>query len=459
MGHKILGGLATLTFLGMLVLSVVFYKERTCFLDISFHLFYILKDGDFAIQNNRFGAFFTQLFPLLGSKLGFSLSAIAVAYSASFVILPFLVFLIIYVGLKNSRVAIAYLLFIVFMTTHTFYWIQSEFPQAISFLFIVIALLDNAAISNKMPAPNFWLAVSVLSFTVCFTHPLTLFPFSFFIAYYYIVYSEKRKIVASLALIYFSFFVIKSIFFKTEYDIQAIGKIKNLIILFPNYHNLISTKNFLRYLFFDYYFIILALIACIMLYFKKAKYKILALQFIFFIGYSLLVNVSYPDGAHQFYLENQYLTLSFLVAIPFAYDVFPAIKDSRLQYSILSLICAISLLRMSYAHQGYSNRLQWNREILRKTQNLPNRKLIIPGSKVPMDTLFMTWSSSYEFWLLSTIEEGVSRSIIIEEKENEFDWALPSNKAFISRWGIFEYPTLNKRYFVFSDTTGYVKMR
>ncbi len=58
-------------------------------------------------------------------------------------------------ALKNSRVAIVYLLFIVFIATHTFYWIQSEFPQAISFLFIVIALLDNAVTSDRMPAPNF----------------------------------------------------------------------------------------------------------------------------------------------------------------------------------------------------------------------------------------------------------------------------------------------------------------
>lgn len=52
----------------------------------------------------------------------------------------------------------------------------------------------------------------------------------------------------------------------------------------------------------------------------------------------------------------------------------------------------------------------------------------------------MTWSSSYEFWLLSTIEEGVSRSIIIEEKENEFDWACLLIKHLYLDGGFLNIP-------------------
>jgi hypothetical protein len=449
--------IGSLTFLTLLTFSIVFYKERTCFLDASYHLFYILKDGDFAIQNNRFGAFFTQMFPLIGSKLGLSLSTIAVLYSMSFVVLPFLTFLLIHIGLKNSKISVAYLLFNILMTTHTFYWVQSELPQAMAYLFILIALLDNIASSNKEAPAYFWLLINILCFTICFTHPLILIPFSFLIIFFYISYSKKRAVIASVGLIYIYSYLIKVKFFKTPYDSQALDGIKNFTALFPNYFDLQSNKNLIEYFIRDYYFAILFLVVCLIFHLKAQQYKKTILLLTFFAGYCLLINVSYPNGAEQFYIENQYMVVSFIVAIPFVCDILPKIENYKVQYSALCLICIVGLLRIVNTHDFYSKRLDWNRDMLSKTEEFSNKKLIIPPGEGPLDTLLMTWGSSYEFWLLSTMESGVSRSIIIEERQNEFDWALPSNKAFISKWGNFNYADLNKQYFSFNDTTSYMK--
>lgn len=75
----------------------------------------------------------------------------------------------------------------------------------------------------------------------------------------------------------------------------------------------------------------------------------------------------------------------------------------------------------------------------------------------PKSTLLLTWSCSYEFWLLSTMEYEKSYSIIEEETPNEFDWAIGKNNSFISKWGAFDYSNLNKRYFKFEDSSYYVK--
>lgn len=449
--------LGSLTFLTMLILSVIFYKERTCFIDISFHLFYILKDGNFAIQNFRFGALITQLFPLIGSKLGLPLTSIAISYSMSFIILPFLTFLLVHLGLRNSKISLAYLLFVILMTTHTFYWIQSELPQAFSFLFILLALLDNATNSDKEPSPIFWFLISILAYIACYTHPLIIFPFTFAILYYYLSYPQKRKMILSIGFIYFSFYIIKAIFFKTSYDTQAMDGVKNFISLFPDYFNLQSNKNLLKYFVYDYYFTILLMITIVVFYIKMKMHKELFLISAFFIGYCLLVNVSYPNGGDQFYLENQYLVLSFIVALPFVSDVLPDFKSIKIQYIILFVICVAGVLRIYNAHDFYSNRLEWFQNLISKTEIDENKKLIIPANKVPKDMLLMTWGSSYEFWLLSTLEKGISRSIIIEELPGEFDWAIPANKSFISKWGTFEYTDLNTKYFVFTDTTQYIK--
>ena len=49
----------------LLILAYVYYKERTLWGDIPYHVFHILKDDNFAIQNNRFGAVLTQWIPLV----------------------------------------------------------------------------------------------------------------------------------------------------------------------------------------------------------------------------------------------------------------------------------------------------------------------------------------------------------------------------------------------------------
>ena len=449
--------IAASTFITLLVFSILFYKERTCIIDAAYQLFSILKDDNYAIQANRFGAFFIQSFPLVGSKLGASIKTIAIMYSMSFVILPFIIFMIIHLVFKNYKVSTAYLLFVVIMTTHTFYWIQSELIQAIAFLFIIIALLDDQLNSIKEPPNYYWILICVLGFTVAFTHPLILFPVCFVLVYYYNRFQDKRKHVYSVGIIYFSFFIIKTLFFKSSYDSQAMEAVKNFTTLFPNYIYIKSNQNFLKYFLHDYYLVILLLCISLIYYFKQKDYKKLITILTFFLGYSLLMNVCYPNGADQFYLESQYLVLGFFVAICFGFDIINKIKSYYLQHLLISIICIISIIRIYNTHEIYTNRLNWNRYLLTSTENLKNKKLIIPSKKTHTYNLFMTWASPYEYWLLSTIENGVSRSIIIEEKPGEFDWALPSNNSFITRWGIFDYSSLDNKYFVFTDTTSYIK--
>lgn len=452
--------LGSLTFLILLVFSLVFYKERTFFVDISYHLFYILKDGDFAIQSSRFSAFFTQLFPLIGSKMGggASLENITKAYSMSFVLLPFLTFLIILLGIKNKRIAIGYLLFITLMTTDAFYWIQSEMPQGLAFFFMLFALLDSVLCKGKKATLTFWIATVALTITACFAHPLIMIPFAFMIAFYVLSFPKKWKLIGVFAIIYVLSRITYSLFFSVPYDSEAISKVGNFITLFPDYFTIQSTKNLVRYMIYDYHFILIVLALNTTYYIRNKQYVKMLLMLTFFIGYCLIVNVSYPGGSPQFYLENQYLLLSIITGIPFAIDILPKVKNVKLQYASLVIICVAGIFRMYFAHQPYTERVEWLRNLMTETATLSNNKIIVPAEYAPLDTLLMTWGTSYEFWLMSTIETGTSRSIIIEEHANEFDWALENKSAFISKWGVFEYEDLDKRYFIFKDTeTSYIK--
>jgi hypothetical protein len=179
------------TYSVLFIFSILFYKERTVFLDIAYHLFYILKDGSLAIQNNRFGAAITQLFPLVGSKIGLSINHIAQLYSVGFILFYGMTFVFICQVIKNSKIALVFLLFSVLMTTHTFFWIQSELPQGAAFLFIFLGIFDNVLKRTTIPAYFIWIA-SFLLIIVCFTHPLLLFAcfFSFLFSFFILIIQQ-----------------------------------------------------------------------------------------------------------------------------------------------------------------------------------------------------------------------------------------------------------------------------
>lgn len=450
----------SITFILLLILSIVYFQERTVFIDIAYHLFYILKDDAIAIQNSRFGAFITQIFPLWGSRAGLSLKGVAILYSMSFIMVPFLGFLYLLFGLKNQRIALAYLVYILLMLTHTFYWTQSELPQAMFYFFLLIGIWDNYL--KKSPSNiniGFWIISILLTITVCITHPLTIFPFTFWILFMFFKGVEKRTSLLILAGLYIAVYLSKNTLFKSDYDGGAMDGVKNFIYLFPDYFTIQSTKNLARYFLYDYYVAFILFWIVFIHYLLNKKYLLLMLISTYFIGYALLVNVSYPGGGVQFYLENFYLLLAFFIAMPFVLDVLPSYKNKHFSLGLIALICLIGVFRINHRHVIYTERLDWNKALLEKTNTLDHKKLIIPAEEVPHDLLLMTWGSSYEFWLLSTLETGISRSIIIEEQAGEFDWALDQNEGFISKWGVFDYKELNPKYFNFKDKDHYVKYR
>lgn len=234
------------------------------------------------------------------------------------------------------------------MTTHTFYWTQSELPQAMFYFFIQIALIDNYLQSNKTKAPIwFWLINIALTITVCITHPLTVFPYTFLVFYLLIKHFKKPKSVIFIGLVYLLVFIGKNTVFKSEYDGGAMAGVGNFIHLFPDYFTIQSTKKLVRYFIYDYHFAVLGFVMVSLFYLKQKKYLLLLLVGGYFVGYALLVNVSYPGGAVQFYIENFYTLLAFFVAIPLAFDFLPKLKNQNIAVAMLAIVSIAAIIRIN----------------------------------------------------------------------------------------------------------------
>ncbi len=451
----IIGGI---TYAILLVLALMFYLERTVFLDISFHLFYILKDGTLAIQNYRFGAAITQIFPLAGSWMGLQLDTIMKLYSAGFALVYAGIFFGISLCGQSARYAIIMLLLSTLIVTETFFWIQSELPQGLALMVLFFCLVDKfAPLSGSLRFPLIYGPVlMVLLVTIAFMHPIIFIPFAFVVLFRLLssgAWMINKMVYITISIIYAGVLLVKMSFFSTEYDSAATERIRNIIYLFPDYIFLPANKVFLSNIFPNYWLLLLGLATVLAFYGYRRMWLKLMLVLFFFAGHLFLINVSYFYTTFGFYLENLLLPLSLFVAFPLAFDLAPSVQRKHVVSSVLAVVMVFSIMRIVYTSGFYTERLEYLTQWTDRARDADITKLMIHTSKVPMDTLLMNWATPYEFWLLSTIRHGETLSVFFTETPEELAGPFGRSDVFVTQWGHLPYIDLPDTYFRFNDTT------
>ncbi|MBO9703530.1 MAG: hypothetical protein J7604_25200 [Sporocytophaga sp.] len=400
---------------------------------------------------NRFGAAITQLFPLIGIHLGVSLQSVAILYSISFIVFYFGSFLFTWFVLDNPKIAIVILLFNTLITTHSFFWIQCELVQGAVFTLIYLASIE-LQIKKGFISNLFYAFSPIALITIVFFYPLLPFVLIFGLIFLFLQHRTSGNWLLSIGVSYIVIYFIKISVFKTSYDTNAMNAANNLIDLFPNYFDLKFHRIFAEWLFKDYFFLFIFSVWIIISYILKKEYLKLGFFTLSIIGFTLFINVCYFRGAEQFYLEPQYSILAIFIAFPLSYDIMPILK-TKYSTLLLSLIIVTCIGRILITERIYSKRLDWYRSFLKGNNN---EKMIVNQKKVPMDLLKMGWSSALEFWLLSTIENKSTASIVFAG-EYDFDWVNSSPQVFCIQGGVYKYNDMDKKYFLFKDTINVYK--
>jgi hypothetical protein len=178
----------------------------------------------------------------------------------------------------------------------------------------------------------------------------------------------------------------------------------------------------------------------------------------FFLGYLFFINVSFNNGDHQFYLENLYLPLIIFVVVPFVFDVLFTGFFKKMPLVFVSCILIFAMIRINLHATQWTARLDWNKNFLTKTDILPNRKLLIDENKTPKELMVMSWGSSFEFLLLSSLEKPENtRCLLIDENPSRLNWAKNTPNTLLTEWEVWDYQELPQRYFAPRDTGGYVE--
>ncbi|HRO42518.1 MAG TPA: hypothetical protein PL009_06770 [Flavipsychrobacter sp.] len=446
---KVLYWMGVVMFCVLVLMAVLLYKERTAFIDIAYHLFFILKDGEFAIQNYRFVAAGTQVFPLVGSMLGLPLDVIMKLYSVAFPLVFFGCYLVCGVWMKDKKGALLLLFTTLLFTTDTFYWIQSELQQGLAFLVVLFCWIYSYR-GNAQGL--FWIITACLCATVVFAHPLLLFPLAYGFLFFALIAEDvtlRKRVVITFAFTAVAWLA-KKFVFTTSYDDSAMGNLRKFITFFPDYFTLSTNKEFLKACVSKFYAFPIFLFVVVFYYFRQRQWRLLFLLLAFTGGYLLLINVSYEaTGATAYYMENMYLPLSIFVGLPMVYLVLSHPRMYSLASILIVLMVVGGVFRIWFFREPYVARLAWMQSLL---QQHGNEKLVIDEQDIPKEKLMMTWGTPYEFWLLSTSETGKTASIVITENAAQLNWTMDRKDAFVTVWGVFPYEEFGNNYFRFTDT-------
>jgi hypothetical protein len=435
----------------MLFYSVLYFKERFAFIDGANFLFTILQKGSFAIFHSRYIAIFTEIFPLVASKLSLSLSAVTLSYSVGFTIYYSLCYFICGTVFKRYDFALVALLINILFVTHTFYWLISELPQGMNFIVVFLAFLSQLK-DKKINLLN-WVLLVFFVIVIVWSHPLAMLPFGFCMVFFYVAEQPPiaRKHLILSTVLYAAFFIIKYLFFRDKYDASSIGAAKNLVRFFPNYFNIYSNHAFIAYCKKMYYWIPALFLLNTVNYVRNKKWKQLLVFQGFFLAYFFLINVSYyKSDVSTFYIENLYLPLGIMLALPFVFDAYTYLLPGRIFFATCLLFMVSWVYRVYDIGKFYVARLNWERNFLLQHHN---EKLIVGKSILPMDTVVKTWATPYEFWLISTMETDTTASITMVDNPMEYYWAAHERTKFLPAWGLFSYSEMPRRYFKLYDTT------
>jgi hypothetical protein len=391
--------LALGTLLVLLFFAWHFYLERAAYYDLAWHTYVYTKTQALFLQNRRFVAVVTQWPTLMAVKAGLPLDVVLRLYSLVFVGYYLAVFLACAYWLRNEQVALVVPLLMVLLSTRTFYWSQSELPQALMPL-----LLFYAGVARQAPIQRRFssLALAALIPVFIFGYPTALIAFLFVWVYDWLLNRRFRDwaYYGYLALALALHVLRTKLIPPGSYEDSQMTFVPNLLKYFPNYLSLESFDNF-WHLSTHNFILLPLLLAVLTVFYLRQRSWLATLRLLLIwgsvVGYVFIVSVTRGGYTEVTYLENLYLPLTFFVAIPLAMELLPALErrwqgQGRLvAAALLAVVLGLRLAVLWHQHIPYTAYQQWLKHLLTYTRQFPERKYIMYPDNVDPQGLRAGW--------------------------------------------------------------------
>lgn len=396
-------------FLILFILALLFYLERTIFLDPCYAVFNILYYRDYVSEAGRYAAVIPQTLALQGMKMELPLKVILGLYSLSFILLYYLVFLVIAYGFRLDRLALAVPLVLLLGVKYSFFWISTETHQALIYTILFYAFLTWSL--RFKPGILFWairLIVATGILFLCFySHPISLFTVLFVLGFFVIDNKLWLKpdgyVLASIivALALFKYFTSSSTGYESFY-FKGFGEFFERIgyVFHSESLKFIKTNILNIYLFSMILFLVTA-----GWYVVKKQYLTLGYYLVSIVVMVLVLFTTFDIWYYPFIQEKNLMGLNILLVIPFLKNVeFNTERRKMITQWFLILVFVAGVNHVVDASWFYKDRLGYIKELVTIGRKYPEKKFILPETVVDRNRLNVYWGLAPESLVLSSLD-------------------------------------------------------
>ena len=456
--------LGHLTFLTMLVFSLVWMFPRVCYMDSAFQVFDLINSGHFTINDGRRSMVVSELLPLLFLKLHLPLSGIIAAYSVSFVLIGYGCYIAVQHLLKDDYTALAMVIPFLCMN-HTFLHGISETFQLVFAAALLYALLAyRRRSSSKVAAVCHAAALLVVAAFCAFIHPVAIFFLAFVWLYVWVDEGFRFRWETVFALAAFVLVEALKLLLPAQggRDATLLIPLPELLSKLPDFWHFGSLKFFKDHIFSLYYMPLLLFVWTSVWYIRRK----MVWKSVFYIGFNLgflfITFWIYFAGDGPIAMERSFLPMALFTALPFVREVIPSWKPfgHRISCLLLMLLLALTFIRMGNGAEEASERLQKMDELLVEARQEGVRKLFVSKEDAESIGVDYSWGTGIESMLYVTANRGRENcsnmfvyddvSLLQSPYLHEVD-----RMAFVPWWVFLHRDGLNLEYFPLPDEPFY----
>lgn len=417
--------LGHLFFLILIILSIVFYKERILHFDSAYYTFNLLFSEDFFIAHDRTVSYASQLLPLFAIKMGWSLKTVLVLYSLSFMLLFYAIYNIIVYGFKNVEGGIFLALCVSLTVRYKFYAAISEVYFSLALAALLIAwLTKNKAQFPKLTNLQNFLIGLFLVFLLTTSHPIIVLPVLSFFAFD-LFYNKQWKNVWNWGLIAATIgaFAFKFIGIQNDSDSYESNRINDTFAQLIDYQSLFDLKvwDILQWYFETQYafpFVVFVISIIILLARKHIMSSIILILSILALIVVIMLTFAYVNGKIYAMIDGYLGLVGVVVAIPILYAILKS-KQHVLSFIVVSVLLLYNLHRIYGTRKYFQKREAYIEQKVEQNVLPEQRKLVLRMQDFIWDKYWFYWALPYETLLLTALESPDKAATIYMAEWNE----------------------------------------
>jgi len=457
---KYIASITPVVLLLLLVLAVVFYRERMLYIDAPHILFRIINDGRLWTEEYRYGAVISQVLPFAGSKLHLSLRSLMILYSADFYAFYLIVSLLLVYVYRNYGLAILLGLYFTLFVSDTFYWANNEVHPGIVWLMLAFAINFSFTARNRQPVVSILLFIATFALAI-WTHPLVMLAAVYL--WFFFMTDKALWPYGKIQSVTFSIFLLLLSYVKFYqglhhgYDNSKLEVLSNFpiqkikgILASPQLHF------FLRSCIHQYKFFLLVFIAGLTGALVAKKYVAFIWTLLFAAGYLVLTCITFWDVDSRSYMESEYMPLVIICCTTFVYYALPKIKP-KFGAALMIAIYAVRLTCIYFAAFPFTARVVVMENILQKMKAAHLAKIIICEPVAYLDSALITnWAAPVESIFISKLNgDDPQRTFIFLNKGEIAAADTIKTNTFLGAFEKRSVSHVNSYYFQLDTTSVY----